>query len=58
MLDWFRAVVLPDGKISEHDMDMFHLTDSPAEVVDIVVKSQSSLNQLGENVSDEIRFST
>jgi hypothetical protein len=37
---------------------MFHLTDSPSEVVDIVVKSQSSLNQLGENVSDEIRFST
>jgi uncharacterized protein (TIGR00730 family) len=58
MLDWFRAVVLPDGKISEHDMDMFHLTDSPAEVVEIVMKSQSSLNHLSEAVSDEIRFSS
>src|ERR671926_599973 len=51
MLDWFRAVVMPDGKLSEHDMDMFHITDSPAEVVEIVVKSQSSLNEMGA-VSD------
>src|SRR4029078_579667 len=29
MLDWVRAVVLPGGKISEHDMDIFHITDSP-----------------------------
>jgi uncharacterized protein (TIGR00730 family) len=54
MLDWFRAVVLPDGKISEHDMDMFHVTDSPAEVVEIVVKSQSSLSEIGA-VSDLLR---
>jgi hypothetical protein len=39
-------------------MDMFHLTDSPAEVVEIVMKSQSSLNHLSEAVSDEIRFSS
>lgn len=56
MLDWLRAVVLPDGKIAEHDMAIFHVTDSPAEVVDIVVKSQSSLGQLSESVSDEIRM--
>jgi len=54
MLDWFRAVVLTDGKISEHDMDMFHITDSPSEVVEIVVKSQSSLSELGA-VSDLLR---
>jgi len=58
LLDWFRAVVLPEGKISEHDMDMFHITDSPAEVVEIVVKSQNSLGHLSEPVSDEIRFSS
>ena len=58
LLDWFRAVVLPEGKISEHDMDMFHVTDSPAEVVEIVVKSQNSLGHLSEAVSDEIRFSS
>src|SRR5690349_22999039 len=25
LLDWFRAQVLPEGKISEHDMNMFHI---------------------------------
>jgi len=54
MLDWFRAVVLPDGKISEHDMDIFHITDSPAEVVEIVVRSQSSLGEM-DAVSDLLR---
>jgi uncharacterized protein (TIGR00730 family) len=58
LLDWVRAQVLPDGKISEHDMDIFHVTDSPAEVVEIVVKSQNSLGHLSEAVSDEIRFSS
>src|ERR1051325_9208612 len=46
MLDWLRAMVLTDGKISEHDLDIFHVTDSPAEVVEIVMKSQSSLGHL------------
>jgi len=50
--------VLPDGKISEHDMDIFHITDSPAEVVEIVTRSQSSLHQLDNTISDEIRLST
>ncbi|HEV8168663.1 MAG TPA: TIGR00730 family Rossman fold protein [Pyrinomonadaceae bacterium] len=54
LLDWFRAVVLPDGKISEHDLDMFHVTDLPAEVVEIVVRSQSSLSEMGA-VSDLLR---
>ena len=55
LLDWLRAEVLPGGKISEHDMDIFHITDSPAEVVEIVVRSQSSLHELDTTISDEIR---
>ncbi|HEU5132563.1 MAG TPA: LOG family protein, partial [Pyrinomonadaceae bacterium] len=58
MLDWLRAVVLTDGKISEHDMDIFHITDSPAEVVEIVTQSQSSLSKLDNTISDEIRISS
>ena len=54
MLDWLRAQVLPGGKIAAQDLAMFHITDSPAEVVDIVVKSQSSLNEMGV-VSDDLR---
>jgi uncharacterized protein (TIGR00730 family) len=55
LLDWLRAEVLPGGKISEHDLNIFHITDSPAEVVEIVVHSQSSLHELDSTISDEIR---
>ena len=58
MLDWIRAVVLPGGKISEHDLDIFHITDSPAEVVEIVTRAQSSLTKLEAGVSDDIRVTT
>jgi len=55
MLNWLHDVVLVEGKISEHDFKMLHITDSPAEVVEIVLRSQSSLSELSsEVVSDEI----
>jgi len=57
LLEWMRDTVMPGGKISEHDMAMFHVTDSPAEVVDIVTRSQSSLTEL-DHVSDDIRVAT
>jgi len=46
MLDWLRAEVLAGGKIAENDMGMFQVTDSPAEVVEIVLRSQSSLVEI------------
>src|SRR5215217_761679 len=58
LLDWLRAVVLTDGKISEHDLAMFHVVDTPQEVLDIVTRSQSSLTKLDNTVSDEIRISS
>ena len=51
LLNWLRDVVLAEGKIGEIDVRMFHVTDSPAEVVEIVTRSQSSLIEL---VSDDI----
>ncbi len=51
MLNWLRDVVLAENKISEIDLAMIHITDSPAEVVEIVTRSQSSLTEL---LSDEI----
>lgn len=57
MLQWLADVVLPGGKISTHDMGMFHVTDSPAEVVEIVRRAQSSLTELDNAISDEIRIS-
>src|ERR1041384_2120759 len=55
LLDWIRDVVLTGGKIAEHDLRLFHVTDSPQEVVQIVLQSQSALTQ-DKLVSDEIRL--
>lgn len=57
MLQWLGEVVLTGGKISNHDLEMFHITDSPAEVVEIVRRAQSSLSELDSEISDEIRIS-
>ena len=56
MLEWLGEVVLTEGKISNHDMEMFHVTDSPAEVVEIVRRAQSSLTELDSEISNEIRI--
>lgn len=55
MLAWLREEVLRGGKIAEHDLDLFHITDSPAEVVEIVTRSQSTIAELDNAISDEIR---
>jgi len=55
LVNWIQDVVLQDGKIAEHDLRLFHVTDSPEEVVKIVTSSQSQLDKL---VSDEIRISS
>jgi len=51
LLNWLRDVVLTENKISEIDFAMIHVTDSPAEVVEIVTRSQSSLTEL---ISDDL----
>jgi uncharacterized protein (TIGR00730 family) len=53
MLEWVKGPMLSEGKISDEDMRRLHLTDSPAEVVEIVVRSQDSLRKLDKMVSDE-----
>jgi uncharacterized protein (TIGR00730 family) len=54
MVDWIRDVMLKEGKITEEDLKLLHLTDSPAEAVDIIVKSQDSLWKLDATVPNEI----
>ncbi len=38
LLDWFRNPVLKEGNISPEDLDLFKVTDSPKEVVQIIKK--------------------
>jgi uncharacterized protein (TIGR00730 family) len=56
LLDWIGNFVLTGGKISEHDLHLFHVTDSPSEVVKIVMKSQNTVNHIDKAISDEIRY--
>jgi uncharacterized protein (TIGR00730 family) len=46
MLKWVGEVLLTEGMISEADVKLLHVTDSPAEAVRIVVESQDSLREL------------
>jgi uncharacterized protein (TIGR00730 family) len=55
LLDWIRDFALKEGKVSEHDLHLLHLTDSPSEIVKIIVDSQSSLRTLEKDVTDEYR---
>ena len=53
MMEWVKGLMLSEGKIAESDLRLLHLTDSPAEAVEIVVRSQDSLRKLDKTVSDE-----
>ena len=53
MLKWLQDVMLKEGKINNTDVALLHLTDSPAEVVEIISSSQDSLRKLDKTVSDE-----
>jgi uncharacterized protein (TIGR00730 family) len=46
LLSWVREGLFPGGMIAEADIRLLHVTDSPHEVVEIVVNSQSTLGKL------------
>jgi uncharacterized protein (TIGR00730 family) len=54
LLKWVEDVMFKEGKINDADLHLLHMTDSPSEVVDIIVKSQDSLRHLDKTVSDDI----
>jgi uncharacterized protein (TIGR00730 family) len=39
LLDWMRAKLLGEGKISQEDMDLLVVSDSPAEACDYIVRA-------------------
>ncbi len=60
MLTWIRDFAMKEGKVSEQDLKLLHLTDSPAEVVKIIAESQSSLtmvNHIISEIADPVRTS-
>jgi uncharacterized protein (TIGR00730 family) len=45
MIDWIQGPVLSEGKITEEDLKRLHLTDSPAEIVEIISRSKDELEK-------------
>ena len=46
MISWIKEKMLESKYVSERDLKLLHVTDSPAEAVEIVVRSQDYLRQL------------
>ena len=55
LINWIKDFAMKEGKVSEQDLKLLHLTDSPSEVVQIVINSQSSLRGLDKTVADDYR---
>ncbi|HYY95774.1 MAG TPA: TIGR00730 family Rossman fold protein [Pyrinomonadaceae bacterium] len=53
MVGWLSDVILKAKNIVDEDVRLLHLTDSPSEVVDIVVRSQDELRRM-HPASDDI----
>ncbi len=53
MIGWLEEMMLTEGKISDNDFRLLRVTDSPAEAVEIVLKSQDSLRKIDKTVSDD-----
>jgi uncharacterized protein (TIGR00730 family) len=52
MVRWLAETVLKAKNISDADQQLLHLTDSPAEVVEIVVRSQDALRNVNSESYD------
>jgi uncharacterized protein (TIGR00730 family) len=55
LLKWMREVQLPAGAIAATDLELFNLTDDPAEVVRIIREHAPKANDQAPIVEDEIR---
>lgn len=49
LVDWIKSTLLADGRISESDLDLFHLTDEPVEAVEIITNFYKEHSQLLPN---------
>jgi uncharacterized protein (TIGR00730 family) len=53
LVEWLRSTVLTGGKINARDLDLFHVTDDPAEAVRLVVSANSALDTTTAPVPDD-----
>jgi uncharacterized protein (TIGR00730 family) len=53
MLGWVKDILLAEGAISEADLELLHVTDSPAEIVEIVKSYQDVAHPENQKVSHD-----
>ena len=53
LLEWVKTSMLPRQMISERDLRLLHLTDSPTQAVEIVAEVERSLAKLDASASDD-----
>ena len=59
LVDWLRATMAHDGKISPSDVELLHVTDDPEEVVAIIRDaelSRAGAQALGEQIPAHVRL--
>ena len=49
LLSWINDYMLPQGKVNANEVRLFRVTDSPAEVVEIVKRSQDTIENVPED---------
>ncbi len=54
MLEWMKNTIHEHGNISEDDVTLLHLTDSPAEVVSIIQASEKHLQIADTSVATDL----
>jgi len=52
MVSWLQDSILKAKNIADEDFRLLHVTDSPSEVVDIVVRSQDALSKIHSDTYD------
>jgi uncharacterized protein (TIGR00730 family) len=63
LVDWLRSAMLGEGKIAERDLDLFQITDDPAEAVRLIMgadedksdRSQIEQEAAQQGAADRIR---
>ncbi|MCU0262875.1 MAG: TIGR00730 family Rossman fold protein [Candidatus Nanopelagicales bacterium] len=55
LLDWLRATMHADGKISPGDLDLIHVTDDPEEVV-AILRDAELAREAGHPLGEELPF--
>jgi uncharacterized protein (TIGR00730 family) len=58
LVDWIVNTLEPTKKISPADLDLYHITDDPAEVVSIIKESEISRREQEEASVEDLAAST